>query len=307
MTREHWQIVAVFVLNTLVVLLYLLIQFFRKKEKKRGYLLKGLVMFLCPVAGPLFFIGSQLFYWMFFRVEADLSDVVFSKEKKRQRIRANEDEGLEMASLEEALEISDTDSVRRLMLNVVRGDMRKSLSAISMALNSRDTETSHYAASVLQEELNSFRSTVQNTLLEIQLELKKEEDGDPCEMCTMLLSYMNQVLSQKVFTDMEQISYVNKMENVAEILYEHGKEKMLGKNYEDICLRLLDIKEYELCEKWCLRGKEHYPNTLSSYTCMLKLYFSSGQKEKFFQVLDELKKSQVVVDKETLELIRTFS
>lgn len=306
MTREHWLIVTVFVLNTLVVLIYLLTQFFRKKENKRGYLMKGFVMFICPVAGPIFFIGSQLFYWLFFKVEADLSDVVFSKEKKRQLVRANEDEGLEMASLEEALQISDQDSTRRLMLNVVRGDMRKSLSAISMALNSRDTETSHYAASVLQDELNGFRGTVQKTLLEIKEESEKE-DGDPSDMCVVLLNYMNHVLSQKVFTDMEQISYVNKMESTADLLYERSKEKMLGKNYEDLCLRLLDIKEYELCEKWCFRGKEHYPNTLSSYTCMLKLYFSSGQREKFFEVLEELKRSHVVVDKETLELIRTFS
>lgn len=301
MNGEHRLILFLFVANTLLVLLYILLQFLRKKEKKQGYLLKAFVMFICPVAGPLVFIGSQLFYWIFFKMEADLEDVVFSKEKTRQLVRANEEEGLEMASIEEALAVSDKESVRRLMLNVVRGDMRKSLATISMALNSEDSETSHYAASVLQDELNSFRSTVQKTWMSIQ------EEEEPCEMCMMLLEYMNQVLCQKVFTDMEQESYVRKMDEVGEVFYEKGKERMTGTHYENLCLRLLEIKEYELCEKWCLRGKEEYPNTLSAYTCLLKLYFSKEEKTKFFEVMEELKRSSVVVDKETLELIRTFS
>ena len=32
-----------------------------------------------------------------------------------------------------------------------------------------------------------------------------------------------------------------------------------------------------------------------------------GEREKFFQVMQELKQSDVIIDNETLELIRTFS
>lgn len=302
MTGEHWLMLILFVTNTLIVLLYILIQFFRKKENSRGYLLKAFIMFICPVAGPIFFIGSQIFYLIFFKMQSDLEDVVFSKNKIKQHVRADEEEGHQLAPMEEALAVSDTGSLRRLMLNVVRGDMRKSLAAIALALNSEDSETSHYAASVLQDELNSFRSNVQKVYLEIKN--SEEEIGD---MCMTLLDYMDQVLRQNVFTDMEQRSYVLKMEEVGDILYEKDRDKMTGTQYENICLRLLGIKAYELCDKWCIRGKEQFPNTLSSYTCMLKLYFSSGQKEKFFLVMDELKKSNIVVDNETLELIRIFS
>ena len=51
---------------------------------------------------------------------------------------------------------------------------------------------------------------------------------------------------------------------------------------------------------------EQYPRVLSSYTCQLKLYFSCGNKEKFFQVMQELRKLDITIDNETLELIRTF-
>ena len=62
-----------------------------------------------------------------------------------------------MAPLEESLAVSDKRNMRMLMLNVIRGDMQKSLESITMALNSEDSETSHYAASVLRDELNDFR------------------------------------------------------------------------------------------------------------------------------------------------------
>ena len=36
----------------------------------------------------------------------------------------------------------------------------------------------------------------------------------------------------------------------------------------------------------------------------MKLYFESGKKAEFFDVLSQLKKSTVTIDKQTLEMIR---
>ena len=174
--------------------------------------------------------------------------------------------------------LRDKESIRTLMLNVIRGDVANSLASIALALNSQDSETSHYAASVLQEELNNFRVNVQKMYAKIEQE---EETQTEYELC--LLPYMNSVLEQKVFTE------------------------LTSEAYEWICISLLDIKDYEPMEKWCNRAFEQYPEALSSYTCRLKLYFTSGQRDKFFEVLESLKKSHIVIDKETLELIRIFS
>ena len=52
---------------------------------------------------------------------------------------------------------------------------------------------------------------------------------------------------------------------------------------------------------------EQYPAALSSYTSQLKLFFSCGDKEKFFfDVMKRLRASDITIDSETLELIRTF-
>ena len=62
-----------------------------------------------------------------------------------------------MIPLEEAIAITEKQDLRSLMMNVVSSDIKNSLASITLALNSEDTETAHYAASVLQDALNDFR------------------------------------------------------------------------------------------------------------------------------------------------------
>lgn len=289
--------------NTLIVILYILWNLFRKqkKENRRGFLIRAAVMFLCPLAGPCFFLIAHIFFLLFFSRPVDLEDVVFSKERAKTFVHADEDRERNMVPLEEAIEITDTDDLRALMMNVVRGDIQNSLASIALALNSEDTETAHYAASVLQDALNDFRMNVQK-----QYKLIMSEDENAVNYAEVLIDYMNQVLEQKVFTDMEQKTYVAIMDEVCGVLYDKGRERMTSSHYEAVSLRLLEIEDFDNCQKWCERAEYHYPNTLATYTCQLKLYFNSGQKRKFFEVIEELKHSAVVIDSETLELIRVF-
>lgn len=266
------------------------------KEERDTYILKGIVMLLCPVIGPAYFFVTQLFYLALFRQDADLEDVVFSKERVETHVRADEERERNMVPLEEAIAISDKSSLRTLMLNVIRGDIQNSLSTIALALNSKDSETSHYAASVLQDELNNFRVNVQKMCMEIEREGETETDYE-----LFLISYMNSVLEQKIFTELEQENFVHILANAGDSLFKKDKGKLTSEYYEWICLRLLDIRDFAGMEKWCDRGFAQYPNALSAYTCKLKLYFTTGQREKFFEALEQLKRSNLVIDKETLE------
>lgn len=301
MTGKLNVFVLVLVINTLIVLLYWITNFLFHRENRKVYLICGIVMLLCPVAGPVFFFLAQIFYRVFFFEPVDLDGVIFSKERVRTFVRIDEESERNMVPLEEAIEVANTDELRNLMMNIVRGDIQQSLAAIALALNSEDTETSHYAASVLQDALNAFRVTVQKELKKLQ-----ETEGNIAVPAGMLVDYMNQVLRQRVLTEIEQKDYVNILDQVCEIFYDREKERMTSAQFEAVCLRLLEVEEFELCQKWCERAVYQYPNTLATYTCQLKLFFNSGQKERFFEVLNDLKQSSIVIDSQTLELIRAF-
>lgn len=293
--------ILILIVNLCIVLIYLIWNHIRRKEKLGSVWMKAVMMLLCPGIGPAFILLSFFLYKIFSFGGVDLSDVVFSKDRTEKFVHHDEDMEKNMVSLEEALEVTDKKSLRTLMLNVIRGDYRKSLASITLALNSEDSETSHYAASILQDVLNDFRSGVQEKYLQCQEKNEQQEEN-----CIRLAEYMNSILEQKVLTDLEQHSMTEKMKEVLETAWQLDKGKISSTTYEEICLRLLDIKDYADCDTWCERAMEQYPRVLSSYTCKLKLYFSCGEKEKFFRVMKDLRELDITIDNETLELIRTF-
>ena len=301
MSQRMKLFIFLLIINLIVVVFYLIWNYIRRKEKIGSVWMKAVMMLLCPVTGPAFVFLSFLLFKLFSSQGMDLSDVVFSKDRKENFLRPDEEMERNMVSLEEALEVTDKKSLRTLMLNVIRGDYRNSLAAINLALNSEDSETAHYAASVLQDVLNDFRSKVQTDYL-----LCQEENEQQVENCIKLVEYMNPILEQQVLTNLEQRSMAERMQEVLQKAWEFDKIKISSTVYEKVCQRLLEVKDYEKCTLWYDRAVEQYPGALSSYTCQMKLYFSCGKKEKFFQVMQELRDSDIAIDNETLELIRTF-
>lgn len=324
MSRDEWIFLLVCIVNTVIALLYFLYGTVihvsvRKSSLEEGqemlyddrktFLFRTIVMILCPVAGPMFFLCGFLLYGTVYRQKVDLEDVIFNKERVKMHLKADEERERDMVPLEEALKISDKKNLRMLMLNIIRGDMEESLEVISMALDSEDSETSHYAASVLHDELNAFRSNVQKyyELIQPSEDSEDVEAADKTGYEELLIDYMVKVLQQRIFTELEQTRYVNILEQVGEILYEKDPSKLTPGRYEGICLLLLENQEYDRTEKWCQRLWKQYPEELASYTCRLKLYFTREDREAFLQTLQELRESDIIIDNEMLELIRIFS
>lgn len=314
-SRDIFLIVVI--INAVIALIYLLWGLLlvvpvkeQKTEKKwermfdnrRAFLIKFFVMLLCPVIGPLFFIISYLLDKILFWTAPDLEDVIFSKDRVKIQLKADEERVRNMVPLEEALAINEKKDLRTVMMNMVKGEIQDSLAAIALALDSEDSESSHYAASVMTDELNEFRRRVQSLSWEI---LREEEDETEYE--EMLIDYMNQVLKLRIFTIIEQRRFVHIMADTAEKLRQKDQSKLKEEQYESVCLRLMEIEDYTDAEKWCAWLAEQYPERLSTYTCRLKLYFTLQNKEAFFTTLNDLKKSDIVIDRETLELIRVFS
>ena len=271
-------------------------------DNRASYFLRFLIMLICPVVGPLFFIMGQLFYLAVFRKSADLTDVIFSKERTRTLVKADEERERDLIPLEEALLVNEKKNLRRVMMNVIREDVRHSLASITLALDSGDSETSHYAAAVLSDELNKFRIYVQKLWKQVEC-----EDPEETECEEILLDYMDNILKQRIFSDYEQRKFVGILASAASSLYGKDPSKLTLNRYEVICLRTLEVKDFDTCEVWCGRLAERFPQELPAYTCRLKLYFAGQKRDAFFATLDSLKKSNVVLDNETLELIRIFS
>jgi hypothetical protein len=240
---------------------------------------------------------------------------------------------MNITPLEEAVSVTDDYQLRGLMLNVLSGDMSASLSSISEALGSDDTESAHYAASYLSDAINELRADTQKLYLQIlddyavsdrivdlAIEHAQEngranvEDSDLAyvrrmvlaDECSRYLELVENALRQRVFTELETEELVHNMDRVAGIFYKMAPSEMQPEHFEALATWLNEIGDEAGSDNWLDLESRQYPDTLSYYTCRLKVLYTRKDRERFFDVLDELKNSSVAVDRATLDAIRLF-
>ena len=304
MTRAGIVFLIVVIINCLIAAVYLLwyLVFKRDQDNRKQYIMHTVIMVLCPVIGPLFFLCGFLKYHFLVFGDRDLSDVEFSKSRHNPRLKADEERERDIVPVEEAILISDKEKKRTNMLNVLLGETDEALSSIAMALNSDDSEVAHYAASFLQSKLDLFRENVRRAMQIIQ---EKESREESCtEDILALIRYMEQLLKQKVLTQLEQTDYVGQMEGLCQKVYDMAKDQIDPICYSGICRLLIDLKAYDRAEVWGERFAAQYPDQLQAYKLRMRMYFEMEEKDKFFETLDQLKSSNVVIDNQTLKLIR---
>ena len=116
------------VINLILVVLYLLfcllLKIFWKRERVRSVLPKAAVMLLCPGVGFGFVTLGYLCHKLIFWRAVSLDDVVFSKERVKPQMPAEEERESNVAPVEEAVSVADKDSLRSMMMHVVQGDVK---------------------------------------------------------------------------------------------------------------------------------------------------------------------------------------
>lgn len=95
------------VINFIVVVIYVIWNHLRGKEKNLSTWMKAIVMLLCPVVGPTFLCAAFLLYKLFMSQAMDLSDELFSaKRESKPLFLRMKSRGRNMVSIEEALEVT---------------------------------------------------------------------------------------------------------------------------------------------------------------------------------------------------------
>lgn len=319
MTRLTRLLLFALLLHTLLVLLYGLICLLLIRKNRREALLRCLVMLAAPFVGMVYFGLGALWRRLFFHAPVDLDDVVFAKTRKKTVLKANEEE-MDFVPIEEAIMVTDRESTRNLLLEIAKYDVEQSLSSIRQALNVDDSELSHYAAAVMQTEIDAFRVGAQRML---QLIRKLEDEVGAAEatkapdqqklaetvrtevdVCHELFSDVSRMLEQKVISPAEEAQYTELLEELAALL--EKRDVLQAYEIEAVILLKIGSGDYAAAEDWCARSEARYPTALSTYTCRLRLYYTTGEHEKFFEWMEKTKHSGIPLDHETLEMIRVF-
>ena len=130
-----------------------------------------------------------------------------------------------------------------------------------------------------------------------------EAGKDACELIETIYS----TVKQDVFPPTEYKQLVEIVDDTLDIMEEKYQECLQPEYYEWVVELLLDISEYDKAFKWCGQARNRYKEELITYKCYFRYYYGIGDGEMFLSTLEELKKVDVTIDSDTLELFRTFS
>ena len=298
---------VILTINTMIAAGYLIygLAFRVKKEKDEKdpvrYVILSLFMLLCPVLGPAFLGFGILFYHLFFDTSIDLAAITFSKKRVDVVERPDESDEINLIPMEEAIMINDKENLRNLLLTVLRGDVKKSINAVTKALNSSDSEASHYAASAIMDIMNEFQKTLQKFYAQMDAE------PDDTEVMVLYINYLSEMLGAGFLSELEEKTYIYSLQKVCERLFHADPTQLKPMHYTALISLLTKINDLQSSELWIQRFTTNYPDHIEMYRCALHHYFSIKDKIHFFEYMNRLKHSNIPIDNDMLELIRTFS
>ncbi len=298
---------VILTINTMIAAGYLIygLAFRVKKEKDEKdpvrYVILSLFMLLCPVIGPAFLGFGNLFYHLFFDTSIDLAAITFSKKRVDVVERPDESDEINLIPMEEAIMINDKENLRNLLLTVLRGDVKKSINAVTKALNSSDSEASHYAASAIMDIMNEFQKTLQKFYAQM------DADPNDTEVMVLYINYLSEMLGAGFLSELEEKTYIYSLQKVCKRLFHADPTQLNPMHYTALISLLTKINDLQSSELWIQRFTTNYPDHIEMYRCALHHYFSIKDKIHFFEYMNRLKHSNIPIDNDMLELIRTFS
>ncbi|MGX6443166.1 PLD nuclease N-terminal domain-containing protein [Neobacillus sp. K501] len=276
----------------LIVAIYLLIHL-RKRQK--NIVVKLIVSIFCP------FFGLIILYFMFHNRKVDgafIPEGIIEKQKEQADILRKVDFERETSfvPMKDALLLNDNQTKRKMLLDILKNDTFSHIGILQTALHNDDSETSHYAATAIQDIKSQLLSSIQQ--MEYQLEKHPDNQKLLTSYAEVIKSYVNTGFLDKRTEKKYYYHYSQMMERIIEIVPTE-KDYYIKKINCDILLG-----ELSSAEKYCQTFLDYCSNEEEAYFMSMKLYFSMKNQVKFNKTLQMLRESSVRLSPNGLNKIR---
>ncbi|MEK6265649.1 MAG: hypothetical protein N2B06_12930 [Clostridium sp.] len=295
-------IIYMLVINFIIALIYLFIKWVKKDLN--GGIIMSIFMIMCPIVGPLYLFLSWALYEIYFKrraLDISIEELSFRKEKIEVILKPDMSRALNKVPLEEAFIVSDKKSTRKLLLDVIREDSNGSLKTILNGVEHSDSEVSHYAAAAISDSISEFK------IREKQLRDKYNKDKGNRELCDKYTDYLNDFLSQKILSTAEQVFYCDLFQELIIAMEEYLPSEISGELYNKLVCSLLDIEKNDKAKVWVEKALINNGNELGSYKAALRYYYINKDRSEFLLLMGKLKKSDVLLDHDVLDMVRFFT
>ena len=138
-----WPVLIILLLNSMLAISVFIRALFQERMKKSSLIMLSWFIFIVPLLGVVYILLGLLINRLTRKSNVDMSDVSFSQEREKIVLPPNQQIEMNYVPIYDAMAVSDTASLRRLLLDTMLTKAKERISNIAIAMNSSDTEASH--------------------------------------------------------------------------------------------------------------------------------------------------------------------
>lgn len=265
------------------------------RKTRRNIIVKLIVVIFCP------FFGLFLIYLMFHDRKNDepfIPEGIIQKQKGQAEIlrKVNFERETSFVPMKDALLLNDNKTKRTMLLDILKNDTFSHIGILQTALQNDDSETSHYAATAIQDIKSKLLSSIQ------QMEYQLEKHPDDQKLLTSYAEVIKQYVNTGFLDERTEKKYYYHYSQILERIIEivpNEKDYYIEKISCD-----LQLGELSSAEKYCHSFLDYCCNEEEAYFMSMKLYFSMKNQGKFNVILQMLRESSVRLSPNGLNKLR---
>ena len=210
-------------------------------------------------------------------------------------------EALSVAPVEDAMAVSGNTEKRTLLLMQLKKDLEKNYKILLAAEQDKDSESAHYVAA---EKMEIYRLHQTRWM-----ECRRDYEQDPVspEKYHMTCKVLIEMLESGVLSVREQNAYRKRLCDMVQRQIDFEENEVSPGEYEKYLSALVDLGRYADAE---LLWQVHADRMRSeaAYQDMLKMFYQAGERQKFENILEDLRKNkQVRLSPKGLEQLRYWT
>lgn len=288
-----------------IISLYMLLSltcffYWFSKNRQEGIYRLCVILFL-PVLGYLLFV----LLWFkkaylggcnnaeYLKPDGGDAEIVREGIKSPEGLRA-----LSLVPIEEALLLNDNSIKRKLLLDILKGDIVKNAALLKLSLGNEDTETSHYAATGIVEIKRMLLQEVQ------ECDSKYESMKNTAELVSYayaLKNYHGCGLLDETEGRKAKAIYHGVLK---ELLKVHSQE---AEFFTDIINYEIEAGNFKLAGEYCKKFMAAFEQDEKPYLMYMKLYYRSRDRKGFEGMLRALKSSTISLSHNAWSIIKFWT
>lgn len=284
---------AIIMMNTILSVIFAVKM---RSDRQKAWI--ALFFFMFPVMGfMIYFIPLSLFKIRGMISSYDRETLIKRVEIKQENVMPVVERELNVIPIEDAMAVSSNSEKRALLLEQLKKDINGNYKSVLAAGGDSDSESAHYVAAVKME---VYRRK-QSKLLAAKREWEKDDADN--EKLIYYLKVLEEYVESELLAEKEAQIYKKEYCSVVETYLKIDKNIITELEYSCCLSYLIDLKQYEKAEQLWEQIPDMCKNE-DTYFNMLKMYYENGNKNMFYNYLDALGMSKIILSSDGLKMLR---